>query len=475
MSEAEDTNHQLRIFWDADTFGVRVNETPMYSHSEQRAMKIMKDSCRRVDSGFKLALLWKPDRPPLPNNYTMAMRRLESVERRLQKDPNLAQGYGKAIGAYVEKGFARKLTDTERAESTEEWLLPHHPVLSPHKPLPRVVFDSAAVHDGVCLNDCLEAGPSLHNDLPGILMRFRERPVALAGDVSDMFCHVRLHPEDCKYHRYLWRDIETDRQPDVYEMNCLVFGDRSSPCEANYAVQRTAEDNKGRWPAAAAVVERDIFVDDLYTSCESDREAATLREDVTDLMAQGGFLMRKWISSSPDVLATVSEAERAVPNVALEMGDLPSGRALGVRWDPKSDTLGFAFAHIDRASAHCTKRGVLKRLTGVYDPLSWASPYVIRAKVLLQRTWSRGLDRDDPLPSDLSVEWNNWEDEIAALKSFSVPRYIYRQSSDMCEKLLIVFCDASEEACAAAAYTRTTSTDGDVVCHLVIAKTHIMP
>ena len=128
VSEAEYTNHQLRMFWDVDTFGVRVNETPMYSLSEQRAMKIMKDSCRRVDSGYELALLWKPDRPPLPKNYTMAMRRLESVERRLQKDPNLAEGYGKAIGAYVEKGFARKLTDAERAESTEEWLLPHHPV-----------------------------------------------------------------------------------------------------------------------------------------------------------------------------------------------------------------------------------------------------------------------------------------------------------------------------------------------------------
>ena len=33
----------------------------------------------------------------------------------------------------------------------------------------------------------------------------------------------------------------------------------------------------------------------------------------------------------------------------------------------------------------------------------------------------------------------------------------------------------SEEACAAAAYTRTISTDGDVVCHLVIAKTCLMP
>ena len=51
----------------------------------------MKDSCRRVDSGYELALLWKPNRPPLPNNYTVVMRRLESVERRLQKDINIAQ------------------------------------------------------------------------------------------------------------------------------------------------------------------------------------------------------------------------------------------------------------------------------------------------------------------------------------------------------------------------------------------------
>ena len=123
------------------------------------------------------------------------------------------------------------------------------------------------------------------------------------------FCHVRLRQEDCKYHRYLWRDMDTKRPPDVYEMNCLAFGDKSSPCEANFAVRRTTEDNREEWPTAAAVVRRDNFVDDLYTSCGSETEAVTLREDVTALMAKGGFPMRKWISSSPDVLVTVlSEA-----------------------------------------------------------------------------------------------------------------------------------------------------------------------
>lgn len=43
--------------------------------------------------------------------------------------------------------------------------------------------------------------------------------------------------------------------------------------------------------AAAAVIERDIFVDDLYTFCESEMEAviSALRKDVTSLWLKGVF------------------------------------------------------------------------------------------------------------------------------------------------------------------------------------------
>ena len=112
----------------------------------------------------------------------------------------------------------------------------------------------------------------------------------------------------------------------MYEMNCLVFGDKSSPCEANYAVIRTTEDNKEEWPVAAALVKRDIFVDDLFTSCyddDDDDEAITLRKDVTNLMANGGFPMRKWLSSSRKFLETIPEEERSVPNKNVNSGELP--------------------------------------------------------------------------------------------------------------------------------------------------------
>jgi len=42
----------------------------------------------------------------------------------------------------------------------------------------RVVFDAAEKFNGISLNDQLLQGPSLNNDLTGVLTRFREEEVA---------------------------------------------------------------------------------------------------------------------------------------------------------------------------------------------------------------------------------------------------------------------------------------------------------
>ena len=195
-SADEDTSQELRKFWEVDSFGVQVESAPPYTHAEQAAMDVLKKTCYPEDSGYEVGLLWKIDRPPLPDNYSTALKCLQSVECWLQQNPQLVEGYCKAINAYVDKGFTRKFSLEECVKDGEQCLLPHHPVVSPHKPLPRIVFDSAAQHEGICLNDCLETGPSLHNDLAEILLHLHEKPVALTGDVADMFCHVWLCLED---------------------------------------------------------------------------------------------------------------------------------------------------------------------------------------------------------------------------------------------------------------------------------------
>ena len=51
----------------------------------------------------------------------------------------------------------------------------------------RLVFDSAAKTDDVCLNDKLLQGPDRNNALRAVLLRFRERPIAFSADVENMF------------------------------------------------------------------------------------------------------------------------------------------------------------------------------------------------------------------------------------------------------------------------------------------------
>ena len=79
-------------------------------------------------------------------------------------------------------------------------------------------------------------GPDLLNNLFGVVLRFREKEVALVGDISKMH-HRILIPERAQHvHRFLWRNLETSREPDVYVKTVLTFGDKPAPAMAQIAV-----------------------------------------------------------------------------------------------------------------------------------------------------------------------------------------------------------------------------------------------
>ena len=54
------------------------------------------------------------------------------------------------------------------------------------------------------LNSELLQGPDLTNNLVGILLRFRQDPVAVMGDVQSMFHQVRVPVEDRDFLWFLW-------------------------------------------------------------------------------------------------------------------------------------------------------------------------------------------------------------------------------------------------------------------------------
>ena len=57
-----------------------------------------------VDGRFEVNMPWKDGHVPteLPDSYSTALRRLESSERRLRREPSIADAYSDIISKYTE-------------------------------------------------------------------------------------------------------------------------------------------------------------------------------------------------------------------------------------------------------------------------------------------------------------------------------------------------------------------------------------
>ena len=67
-------------------------------------------------------------------------------------------------------------------------------------------------------------GPKLQQDILKIVLRFRHKPVTLVANIKEIFSQVVLAEKDRKYHRLLWRDLDTTKPVDVYEAVRLTSG-----------------------------------------------------------------------------------------------------------------------------------------------------------------------------------------------------------------------------------------------------------
>ena len=239
-----------------------------------------------------MGLLWKEDNPCVPFNRPLAEARLNHIKKRLLRDPQLKAKYRATIDDYVDRGYARKLSQEEaNSRSNVTWFLPHHPVLNPNKPdKVRIVFDAAARFQGTSLNSHLLHGPNLANNLVGVILRFRRHKVALAADIEAMFYQVKVISKDTDALRFLWWSEGFDQPPEDYKMLVHIFGAASSPGCANKALKVTASDNADKYhPEVIHTVERDFYIDDLLTSVPAVSKAVWLTEQSRALLAEGGF------------------------------------------------------------------------------------------------------------------------------------------------------------------------------------------
>lgn len=110
---------------------------------------------------YEMPLLFKGDRPNLPNNKVCAVYCFKCLERRLKKDMQYYTDYTAFMNETITCGDAEKVLPGE-AEKCSAWYIPHHGVYYPKKPgTTRVIFDCSAKLQGTSLNGHLLTSPEL--------------------------------------------------------------------------------------------------------------------------------------------------------------------------------------------------------------------------------------------------------------------------------------------------------------------------
>ena len=462
---------QMERLWESD-FNDHPQGKKSMSVEDKRALKLFEESAVTVDGHLQVSLPWRRNPPNLQNNKKAAETRLRSLKRRLKNDEGLRASYREVMADYVSKGHAGKAPPC--SPGSVVWYLPHHPVINPKKQKPRIVFDCAARFNERSLNDELLQGPDLTNSLVGVLHRFRQKPIAVSGDVEAMFHQVRVTPSDCNALRFLWwSDDDLDKEPEEYQMLVHLFGATSSPSVCCWALRQTAVRYGERYdPKVLAVVDRNFYVDDCLLSVDSVQEARQIVKDVTSLLQEGGFRLTKWLSNSREVMSSIPDAERAKSVVDLDLDELPMERALGMSWNVEKDCFQFTSVIKEKPA---TKRGLLSVISSLYDPLGFVAPVTLNGKRLLQELCRQQVGWDEPIDDDITAEWNEWLSSLHVIEVISIRRcFIPEEFQAKLETELHIFADASEVGYGAVAYLRI-SCGLRVQCAFVSGKSRLAP
>lgn len=448
------------------------------SREDVQFMKSVAETITKINGHYSIGMPLKNKNVMMPNNKCVAEQRATNLKRKLAKNPSFHNDYKTFMSDLLSKGYAVEVPENERSRNNGRvWYIPHHGVTHPQKGKLRVVFDCAASFQGKSLNEELLQGPDLTNGLVGVLTRFRHECVALISDIEAMYHQVRVPDEDSDLLRFLWWPQGDLSQPlREYKMVVHLFGAKSSPSCANYALRQTAEDGKdSSSPEAVITVLEHFYVDDCLVSTSDEKKATVLTKDLTALCKSGGFHLTKWSSNSRKVLSSLPEQERAkeIKNLDLDKDDLPMERALGVDWCIESDSFRF---RIHVKSMPVTRRGILSVVSSIYDPLGFLSPFILPAKIIVQSLCRLKLTWDEEIPEDMASRWLAWLSDLSKFASFSVRRCIKPEGfGPVTSAQLHHFSDASERGYGVVTYLRIKNSHGQVHCSFLLGKARVTP
>ena len=457
----------LEEFWRLESIGIQESPT---ENNDKVALNRFKETLNYENGRYAVTWPWKKDRPDLPENHGLAVGRLKSLVSRIKGHPDLAEKYGEIIEDQLKQGIIEKVRHEVPSSDTIKHYIPHHPVINPSKATTKVrnVYDASAKTrpENNSLNESMHRGPIMLQNLAGILLRFRLNKIAMVSDIEKAFLQIGLQDNAKDATRFLWlwdkAILETDNNIQTYRFCRVPFGIIASPfllaAVIDYHLQSFGTNIAGN-------IKENIYVDNVITGTKSVQEALKLYNESKKNFEGAAMNLRDWMSNSKEVLDKIPVHDQAANKNTMKV--------LGLRWSLEEDTMAVMF-HMDN-NLILTKRTVLKQKASVYDPLGLFSPVTLRGKLFLQTLWNKNISWDKNLSVQEITQWDEICKDLRELPSCCFPRHIGLTQDGKLEYQLLVFCDASKNAYAAAVYLRQEIHGKGCKVDLIFSKTRLIP
>ena len=403
---------------------------------------------RSPEGWYQTRLPWKGNHPPLPSNEQGSLRRLKTLTQRLTKNGTLDE-YDAIIQGQLRDGIVE---EAEMAPTGREFYIPHKAVVRENaaSTKTRIVYDASARANEASpsLNDCLEVGPPLQNQLWSVLVRGRFHTIALTADIQKAFLQVRIHPDDRDALRFHWLVNKDPLQVCTLRFTRALFGLGPSPFLLGGVIQHHLNTERSEQPKQVEEIERSLYVDDILSGGQTVEETKELKNSTTKIFETASLKLHKWNSNVQSLEEDIPDQEVSLSHAKEQLG-VKGGETtlLGLKWNKERDTIGVTFPENESTP---TKRGILSKVAKIYDPLGLVSPITLGGKLLYREACNEKCPWDSTLSKHLVKKWQKWESQLPCL--VEIPRALPRSQEPIHEISLHSFGDASGKGVAAAVY-----------------------
>ena len=132
-------------------------------------------------------------------------------------------------------------------------------------------------------------------------------------------------------------------------------------------------------------------------------------------LKEGSFRLTKWTSKDSQVVPlsdTLPLSEKSAASINLDLDDTSIESALGIQWNPKTDTLQIKVSDRDTAM---TKRSILSYTSSMFDILGILAPLILEQKLTTQSLWKVKADWvDKEIPYSLKNHFERWKTVASA-------------------------------------------------------------